>query len=204
MAQSNNVKPIACLSHLIKRKILRWLPTQQSVADHRFLGLFGKWLLHPALWRLSRRSVAGGVAAGLFCGLIPGPFQMIGACLVAVVMRWNAAVGMAVTLYTNPLTIIPLYLLAYRLGLLVLDPGEPVDMAAMVPPGFDIWHMGDSLTALGRWMVSLGWPLALGLAVLGLVLAVLGYVIVWFGWSWALARAWRKRQRLRAQAKTAI
>jgi len=186
---------------LIKRKIIRWLPSQQSVADHRFLGLFSRWLLHPALWRLSRRSVAGGVAAGLLCGLIPGPFQMIGACLVAVVMRWNAAVGMAVTLYTNPLTIIPLYLLAYRLGLLVLAPGEPVDMAMLMPPGFDFFHFGDSLAALWQWMVSLGWPLALGLVALGLILAVIGYMVVWFGWSWALVYAWRRRHRRRARAR---
>lgn len=188
---------------MIKRKIIRWLPTQQSVADHRFLSLFGRWLLHPALWRLSRRSVAGGVAAGLLCGLIPGPFQMIGAGLVAVVMRWNAAVGMAMTLYTNPLTIIPLYLAAYRIGLFILAPGEPVTMSMMMPPDFDMFAMGDSLIALWHWMVSLGWPLVIGLLVLGLILAVVGYAVVWFGWSWALARAWRRRKILRAQRAAA-
>jgi uncharacterized protein (DUF2062 family) len=188
---------------LIKRKIIRWLPSQQSVADHRFLGMFSRWLLHPALWRLSRRSVAGGVAAGLLCGLIPGPFQMIGAGLVAVVMRWNAAVAMAMTLYTNPLTIIPLYLAAYRIGLLILAPGEPVDMSMMMPPGFDFMAMGESFAALWHWMVSLGWPLALGLLALGLILAVVGYVVVWFGWSWGLLYAWRRRQRRRARRAAA-
>lgn len=183
---------------LIKRKILRWLPSQQSVADHRFLGLFGRWLLHPALWRLSRRSVAGGVAAGLLCGLIPGPFQMLGAALVAIPMRWNAAVGMAVTLYTNPFTIIPLYLVAYRLGSFLMAPGERVDMSKLAPPGFDFAHMGESFHVLFQWMMSLGWPLAIGLVALGLILAVIGYVVVWFGWSWALAHAWHKRQRERA------
>lgn len=188
---------------MIKRKILRWLPTRESVAEHRFLGLFSRWLLHPALWRLSRRSVAGGVAAGLLCGLIPGPFQMLGAALLAVVMRWNAAVGMAVTLYTNPLTIIPLYLVAYRLGVFMLAPGEPIDMAALSPPGFDFAHMADSFSALWQWMTSLGWPLALGLAALGLLLAVIGYVVVWYGWSWMLVRAWRRRQRSRVMARSA-
>jgi uncharacterized protein (DUF2062 family) len=143
------------------------------------------------------------VAAGLLCGLIPGPFQMLGAALVAVVMRWNAAVGMAVTLYTNPLTIIPLYLVAYRLGMFLLAPGEPIDMSALSPPGFDFAHMADSFSALWQWMTSLGWPLALGLAALGLLLAAIGYVVVWYGWSWALVRAWRRRQRSRALARPA-
>jgi len=181
------------------------LPTRASVEDHRFLSLFGRWLLHPALWRLSRRTVAGGTAAGLLCGLIPGPFQMIGAGLMAVTMRWNAAVAMAVTFYTNPLTIIPLYLLAYRLGMAMLHPGEPMTMADITPPDFDITQMGASFTALWEWMVSLGWPLALGLVALGVILSVAGYFIVWFGWSWSLIWARRRRKlrrenRLRSQS----
>ncbi|HEY4371188.1 MAG TPA: DUF2062 domain-containing protein [Burkholderiales bacterium] len=184
---------------MIKRKILRWLPTREHIAEHRFLGLFSKWLLHPALWRLSRRSVAGGVAAGLLCGLIPGPFQMLGAGLLAVAMRWNAAVGMAMTLYTNPVTIIPLYLVAYRLGMFILAPGQRVHMADLKPPAFDFSQFMASLAALWHWMAGLGWPLALGLVALGVLLAVIGYVLVWYGWSWALIRAWRRRQRTRAQ-----
>lgn len=181
------------------------LPTQASIADHRFLSLFGRWLLHPALWRLSRRTVAGGMAVGLLCGLIPGPFQMIAAGLLAVLMRWNAPVAMAVTFYTNPFTIIPIYLLAYRLGLVIIEPGEPLDRAAITPPDFDITQMGDSFAALWQWMVSLGWPLALGLVALGVILAVAGYFIVWFGWSWSLIWARRRRKlkresRLRSQS----
>jgi uncharacterized protein (DUF2062 family) len=52
-------------------------------------------------------------------------------------------------------------------------------------------------------MAALGWPLALGLVALGLLLAVIGYVAVWYGWSWVLLRAWRRRQRQRAQARMA-
>ena len=187
---------------MIKRKIIRMLPKRESIADHRFLSLFGRWLDHPALWRLSRRTVAGGVAAGLLCGLIPGPFQMLGAALMAIVLRWNAAVAMAVTLYTNPLTIIPLYMLAYRLGLLMLAPGQPLDLALLAPPGFDFLHMGESLATLGRWMLLLGWPLALGLLALGLILAVIGYAVVWFSWGWLLL--WSRRRRLRRRRKIAL
>ncbi len=176
------------------------LPTRASVEEHRFLSLFGRWLLHPALWRLSRRSVAGGVAAGLLCGLIPGPFQMIGAGLVAVLMRWNAAVAMAVTFYTNPLTIIPIYMVAYRLGMVIIEPGAPLNVAAITPPNFDFTRMGDSFASLWAWMVSLGWPLALGLVALGVILSIAGYVIVWFGWSWSLLWA-RRRRRLRRESR---
>jgi len=171
------------------------------MARHKSLAWLSRWLRHPALSRLSRRTVAGGVGAGLLCGLIPGPFQMLGAALLSIGMRWNAAVAMAVTLYTNPLTIIPLYLLAYRFGLALLRPGMPVDMAAVVPPDFEFAHPGDSMAALGGWVLSLGWPLVLGLVALGLVLAVAGYTIVWFGWGWTLV--WARRRRRLARARRA-
>jgi len=196
---SNPVDP-SNLAPLIKRRITRLLPSRESIEKHRFLSLFGRWLLHPALWRLSRRSVAGGMAAGLLCGLIPGPFQMLGAGMLSVAMRWNAAVAMAVTIYTNPLTIIPIYMVAYRLGALFLRPGEPMDMTGITPPSFDFAHMGDSFAALWQWMLSLGWPLALGLVLLGLILAPIGYAVVWFGWTWWLVRA-RKRRRLRRESR---
>jgi uncharacterized protein (DUF2062 family) len=126
---------------------------------------------------------------------------MLGAAVLAIAMRWNAAVAMAVTLYTNPVTIIPLYLIAYRFGLVLLRPGVPVDMAAVVPPGFDFVHPGDSMAALGGWMLSLGWPLVLGLVALGLTLAAAGYIVVWFGWSWTLL--WARRRRRLARARRA-
>ena len=93
---------------------------------------FGGWLHHPNLWHLNRRSVPGAVAIGLFCGLIPGPLQMIGALLLAIPLRKNLPVALLLTLYTNPLTIVPLYVLAYGYGQFLLGatngamPIEPI------------------------------------------------------------------------------
>ncbi|MDO8413225.1 MAG: DUF2062 domain-containing protein, partial [Gallionellaceae bacterium] len=54
------------------RKFLqKHLPTVETIKRNRWLRPFGRWLHHPNLWHLHRRSVAGGVAVGLFCGLIP-------------------------------------------------------------------------------------------------------------------------------------
>src|SRR5512142_2270877 len=96
------------------------LPNHESIRQHRWLGPVRHLLHHPNLWHLHRRSVAGGVAIGLFCGLIPGPLQMISAALLAVLLRVNLPVAVFTTLYTNPFTIVPLYLLAYEIGLLVV------------------------------------------------------------------------------------
>src|SRR4030095_9607182 len=69
-----------------------------------------------------RRSVAGAVAVGLFAGLIPGsnPVQFTAAALLAIWFRVNLPISVLVTLYSNPFTVVPLYLIAYGLGHLVL------------------------------------------------------------------------------------
>src|SRR5258706_16166985 len=87
-----------------------------QVRAHRSVAWLGRWLHHPNLWCLNRGSVAGAVAIGFFAGLIPGPFQMLGAALLAVPLRKNLPVALLMTLFTNPLTILPLYVLAYGYG----------------------------------------------------------------------------------------
>ncbi len=111
----------------------RVIPSVDKVREVRALSLFGERLFHPALWHLNRRSAAGGVAVGLFCGLIPGPLQMLGAGIVCVVLRVNLPVSLVTTLYTNPLTIVPLYLLGYEIGSFVMGASGAID--GHVPAG---------------------------------------------------------------------
>jgi hypothetical protein len=173
----------------------KYLPSHETVKDNRFIGLFGAWLHHPNLWHLNRRSVSGGVAVGLFSGLVPGPLQMITAALIAVPTRVNLPVALATTLYTNPFTIVPLYLVAYQIGALLT--GTKVgDMVA--PPDFSLRKLPAWMAAMGEWTLSLGKPLALGLLVLALSLAAIGYVAVQVGWRLYVVQAWRRRQRDRA------
>src|SRR2546421_10339575 len=103
------------------RKFFRkYLPDPDEVLAKPWCAPFRPWLGHPNLWHLNRHSVPKAVAIGLFCGLIPGPFQMLGALLIAIPLRSNIPVAMFVTFYTNPLTIVPLYMIAYGYGRLLL------------------------------------------------------------------------------------
>src|SRR5690242_7430647 len=96
------------------RKFLRrYLPDRASIRSNRWFAWMGAWMQHPNLWALNRDSVAGGLAIGLFAGLVPGPLQMLSAILLCVPLKRNIPVALVTTLYTNPLTIAPLYLLAY-------------------------------------------------------------------------------------------
>ena len=177
------------------RKFFRkYLPDPEAVRSSRMVAAFGGWLQHPNLWHLNRRSVAGAVAIGLFSGLVPGPLQMLTALLLAVPLRKNLPVALLVTLYTNPFTIVPLYVLAYAYGQLLL-PGERVPLAA--PFEMDWSNFGESMRGLAEWMLTLGKPLAVGLLALAATLAALGYLTVQLAWrAWVIA-AWRARARRR-------
>jgi uncharacterized protein (DUF2062 family) len=178
------------------RKFLkRYLPSHDTIHGHRWAALFGNTLLHPRLWHLNRHSAAGAVAIGLFCGLIPGPLQMLGAAICCIVFRVNLPLALVCTLYTNPLTIVPLYLVAYTIGAWALGGNgyvftEPPSLADLGPTAW--------IEAFGLWLASLGKPLALGLVVLASALAALGYFGVKLAWRQHLINQWRRRKARRA------
>lgn len=177
------------------RKFFRkYLPDAAKVRSHRIVAVFGSLLHHPNLWHLNRESVAGGVAIGLFAGLVPGPFQMLTAALLAVPLHRNLPVALVTTLYTNPLTVVPLYLLAYEYGRL-LGAGGGAPPAG--PPELDWTQITASLHALAGWSLSLGKPLAVGLVALAFTLAAVGYFGVHLAWRAYVVLAWRARRRKR-------
>ena len=73
----------------MRKHLKKYLPDHEAVHGNRWLRPFRYTLLHPRLWHLNRHSAAGAVAAGLFCGLIPGPLQMLGAAICAVESEAN-------------------------------------------------------------------------------------------------------------------
>lgn len=178
----------------MKRRLRRFLPDHAAVNDHRWLAPFRNTLLHPRLWHLNRRSAAGGVAAGLFCGLFPAPFQMASAALAAVVFRVNLPLAIFATLYTNPITFIPLYVFAYWLGGQMTGNG-----GEFVPPPEFAWdNIGGWALASVAWLGQLGLPLAVGVLLLASLFAALGYLGVRVAWRIWLVRHWHRRRRAKA------
>jgi uncharacterized protein (DUF2062 family) len=180
------------------RKYFRkYLPSHATVSENRYIARFGVWLKHHNLWHLHRRSVAGGIAAGMFAGLIPGsnPVQFAAAALLAAAFRVNLPVAMIVTLYSNPFTVVPLYYVAFKLGQLALleSNGELPPVAfSLEGKGFSEW-----LPAALDWLTSIGKPLLVGLPLLALLLSAISYVMVRWAWRWYAVRKWRARQRRR-------
>ena len=184
---------------MLRKICKRYLPSHATVRSNRYIARLGPWLQHHNLWHLHRRSVAGGVAAGLFAGLIPGsnPVQFTAGALLAIAARVNLPIAMLITLYSNPFTIVPLYFVAFKLGQLVLfqSGGSPPPAFGLEDKGFSEW-----IPAVLGWLGSVGKPLAIGLPLLALLLAVVGYFAVDWTWRLMVRCAWQSRRRRRAGA----
>ena len=173
------------------RKFLRrHLPRPEAILAKPWAAPFRPWLGHPNLWHLNRRSVPGAVAIGLFCGLIPGPLQMLGALIMTIPLRKNIPVALVTTLYTNPFTIVPIYLVAYACGSALL--GHDAPAAEVAAYAWD-W----SLSSLWQWALNLGKPLGVGLVALAVTLAVAGYFLSDLAWRVHVRRSWLRRARRR-------
>ena len=175
----------------MRKSLKRFLPKHEAVRENRWLRPFSGTLLHPRLWYLNRHSAAGAVAVGLFCGLIPGPLQMLGAAICCVVLRVNLPLALIITLYSNPLTIVPLYVAAFTLGDLAL--GSAGSVAFSTPPELIGMDITGWIGAMIHWMAGLGKPLALGLVLLAASLSFAGYFVVRGAWRMWLIREWRAR-----------
>jgi len=174
----------------MRRRLKKFLPDHESIRRNRWLRPFESSLLHPRLWHLNRHSAAGAVAAGMFCGMIPGPLQIIGAALCALIFRVNLPLAMVVTFYTNPITIVPLYLVAYQIGRLII--GESNGFLA--PPEFSLANFVGWTEAMQAWMLTVAKPLGIGLIILAAGLAVLGYFATKAAWRYYLIAAWKRRR----------
>lgn len=179
----------------LRQQIERLKPSVEKITRHPWVLRYVPALSDPDLWHLNRRSTARAVAVGLLCGLIPGPVQVAGAIGLSLLWRANFPLAAITTLYTNPFTIVPLYVVAYEYGRLFF-PDAP-HAVSVTPPTFT--NLSGYLPALVAWMGDLGKPLAVGLVLLAFTLATLGFVAVRLAWRWHVVAAWRRRARLRAR-----
>ena len=174
---------------LIERFMARHAPSRDEVMESRWLRPFGERVKRSDLWRFTRRSVPRGVFAGLFIGIflmVPG-LQIVGAALLSIPMRANIPIAAAMTFLSNPATT-PFFLIAaIEVGNRM---GFHADLAAFE-------HLRTSHASIGTW---LGWLLSdaapailSGLFVIGLGVALVGFIVSLVGWRWWVGRKWRKR-----------
>ena len=176
--------------------LVRWLknhiPTRETVDQYRLLRPFAPHLRHPALWRLTRRSVPRGVAIGLFVAVIIPFMHTFVAALLAIPARANVAVAALLTFVVNPLTIPFMYVAAYRIGSWELhyDAGLVSQAAAE--------RFSSELGRMLFWLHHASGPIAVGILTIAASAALVGFLtstVVWRLWS---RNRWRQRRRSKA------
>ena len=94
------------------------LPSQ--LQGHWLLRHFGERLLDPRLWALHRRAITGAFGVGIAICFIPLPVHLVVAVLIAIAWRLDVPAIYGTTLLVNPITVVPMYYLAYRVGAALL------------------------------------------------------------------------------------
>lgn len=184
-----------------RKHFRKYLPDHDAIRRNKYLRVFQPLLKHPNLWHLNRHSVAGGVAAGMFGGLIPGPLQIFTAAILAIVFRVNLPVAAVTTLYTNPFTWGPLILASYAIGgLFTGGNGAPMEKLEF---NWESQNWMEFLPAFWSWFLGLGETYLIGSLILASCLALLGYLSVQLAWRlYILAYLKRRRARPKPSAET--
>lgn len=190
-----------------RHPIFKRLPSPQAIAQMRILRPFARYLEHHSLWQFNRRSVAVGTAIGLFFGILIPFGQIPVAAFAAFFLRGNLPVAAFATFITNPFTTAAIYYLAYLVGGMFyhrLDPA--VAMAAVQSEEFqqkvaiavqeEATH-GWFVSTLA-WIQDVGMQLLIGVSILSVLMAVIGYFGVTAAWHYWVRRRWRQRQLLRS------
>lgn len=163
----------------------RWMPNPDKLKQHKSLRLFGNALFHPNLWLLNRRCVPRAFSVGLFCAFVPIPFQMVLSAAMAILVRANVPISIALVWVTNPLTMPPLFYFTYKVGAWILQrPAKP-------------FHFQLSFDWLAQHLSQTWQPFLLGCFVCGVSAAILGNVIIRCLWRWHLIRDWRARRNIK-------
>jgi len=140
-----------------------------------YLSPFDHLLHDPNLWGIRRRSVVPAFALGLFIAYLPFPGHTLMAALLALALRINIPIAALSTFASNPLTMGPMYYLAYQLGLGLLGRNpQPLEIEL-------------SLSWITEKFVTIWQPLLLGCVLLGALLAFIGYAALDLLWRASIA-----------------
>jgi uncharacterized protein len=185
-----------------RHPLFKRLPTPHELLQSRMLRPFAPYLEHHALWQFNRRAVAGGVALGLFFGIIIPFAQILLAAFAAIFLRVNLPVAAFATLITNPFTFPAVYYFAYLVGGMFVG-HDKVPQAAVIETQIQQALAVHQEVVTGwfasamNWFESVGLQLCVGLVVLSIATSTLGYFTVNAVWQYWVRQRWRKRRLLR-------
>ncbi|CAN0551976.1 unnamed protein product [Ectocarpus sp. 12 AP-2014] len=175
-----------------RRFLQRYMPKPDTIRKQRSLRFMAPLIADPGLWLLTRRSVANAFSVGVFCAMLPIPFQMVVAALGARLTRCNLALSIGLVWITNPLTMPLIFYGNYRIGTFML--GEPVREApSRISTRWIAEQMHDIMP-----------PLIVGSLVTAIILAIFVNVAIRLIWRWHVSHNWKRRRLKRRQRRSQI
>lgn len=180
---------------MLRQFLKRLLPSQTSISRFSTAQRFAPMLVRPEIWAINRRSIALGMAVGLFVAMIPGPVQILCAMGIAIFLRVNLPMAVIATLLTNPLTMLPIYYVAHQIGTTLIGVNEQFADTELALFSYSDWTRPlEMLSICLDAFKQLGKPLLLGLGLLTLILPLLGYCAVQLVWRVHLVYALHRRR----------
>lgn len=136
------------------------------------------------------------IALGVFLGFVVGWTPLMGAQIVlyiaaAYMFRANRASGIPPVLLTNPITAVPIYILNWRIGQWLLNPGGISELArekktAALTAFVEKFSITEVFTAsfwdrFGDAFGTFGAELFFGCLVVGTICGIVGYIFTYYG-----------------------
>ena len=156
-----------------RRLFLKLRPLATKLREKWYFRLLGPRLTDPRLWSVNRRAITAAFGTAVAISFIPLPAHLLFGLVAAMIWRQNLAT-MFLTLLLYPLTAVPQYYLAYRVGTLVL--GQPAGKFA-----FEL-----SWDWLQNGLGSMWRPFLLGCLICGVVFGFLAHRLLELCWRFSI------------------
>jgi len=164
-----------------KSYLKKFIPNPEKLKQSKALGLLGAQIYEANLWHLNRKSVARAFFNGLFWAFIPMPFQMLASALLAIPLRANIPLSIALVWITNPLTMPFVFYFNYKVGMLILGTHDKKNFQLSVQW---IWDKMEHI-----WL-----PLYVGSIISGLIAGAIGYAVIIILWRLHVIKRWKERK----------
>jgi uncharacterized protein (DUF2062 family) len=165
-----------------RRLMRKFAPNPETLRKQWFFRIFGEHLADVQIWSTSRRAITRAAGVGIAICFLPLPIHTLLAVVVAVIWRLNLPVLVAAIYVNNPLTIVPIFYGAYRVGSALV--GQPETQFA-----FEL-----SWSWLQNGLGPVWKPFLVGCLVCAAVLGYGTYLILEFAWRRNTLRKLRARR----------
>jgi uncharacterized protein len=166
----------------------KFQPVAARLRSRWYFRLLGPRITDARLWGLNRRAITAAFGAGIAIAFIPLPVHLFLGLAAAVIWRLNIPAMVGTLLLMNPLTAVPVYYVAYRVGALILR----------VPPGRFAFEL--SWNWLQTGLGSVWKPFLLGCLVCAVLGGYLAYRLLELAWRFStVSRLNARRNAVRDQ-----